>query len=298
MMKQLHLAIIAIVFSFTVFGQNDSDLILNITTHVDHVDGGAKGILINYQLNIGCIKSKYPNDSLRAIAVNFINFKSKITAWNDEKQLKAGYGFQTLTNENGFFEMNKSTSPDDAETKIGIIKCKIFIPYSTLKLETEKQQLKWKLEISTKDGKNIGYSQQKEVITEAFTPPATSLFSVKLDSLIVNFFDSRGQAWDRSMFGSDAPDLDFSIYIGGVQVGNIYKGNSYTIVFSEKPRLFKFAISENDEINSHITDVDNIFHDQIASWKFDSTNMKKGIDYFQTESKTNLKSFSFSCRVD
>lgn len=298
MSKQFYLNIIAIVFSFTLFGQGESELILNATTHIDHVEKGAKGILVNYQLNIDLIKQNYPNDSLQAIALESLKLSFILTPWIAERQVKPGYGFQNLKDKNGFFELNRTHFPTYEEIAKGIMSCEIFIPYSSLQLTSEKQQITWKIDVSTKDGKNIRYSQQIEKITKYFTPPATHYFNVNLDSLIVNFFDTKGQAWDRSMFGSDAPDLDFTIYIGGISVGNIHKGNSYSIVFSDKPRIFKFAISENDEVYISFLDTDNLFHDEIASWKFDTANMKKGVEYKQTEKKANLKDFSFSCKVD
>lgn len=298
MNKKCYLNIIAIVFSFTLFGQNESDLILNASTHIDHVENGAKGIIIAYQLNLDHIKQKYPNDSLQDIALKSIELKCRFTPWIIEKQVKPGYGFQNVNDKNGFFELSRSHFPTFEEIAKGKMNCKVFIPYSALKLTHEKQQINWKIDVNTKDGGNISYSKQIEKITETFIPPATQFFSLNLDSLIVNYFDTRGQSWDRSMFGSDAPDLDFTIYIGGISVGNIHKGNSYSIVFSDKPRIFKFAISENDEVYISFLDTDNLFHDEISSWKFDTSNMKKGVVYKQMEQKANLKDFSFSCKVD
>ncbi|WP_430402522.1 hypothetical protein [Fluviicola sp.] len=85
--------------------------------------------------------------------------------------------------------------------------------------------------------------------------------------------------------------------MGDLEVGNIHKGNNYSISFSEKPRVFRFLVSENDEVTIFLTDTDDAFHDPIASWRFNTTNMKEGSVYEQKEAKQNMKAFSFKCKV-
>jgi hypothetical protein len=68
-------------------------------------------------------------------------------------------------------------------------------------------------------------------------------------------------------------------------------------LFSAKPRVFRFLISENDEVTVFLTDMDDVIHDPIASWRFDTSNMKEGTVYEQKEAKANMKAFSFKCKV-
>ncbi|MNY23583.1 hypothetical protein D3C86_1572560 [compost metagenome] len=85
--------------------------------------------------------------------------------------------------------------------------------------------------------------------------------------------------------------------MGDLEVGNIHKGNAYFISFAEKPRVFRFLVSENDEVTVYLVDTDDTFHDPIASWRFNTSNMKEGTVYQQKEAKANMESFSFKCKT-
>ena len=85
--------------------------------------------------------------------------------------------------------------------------------------------------------------------------------------------------------------------MGDLEVGNVHKGNAYKISFAGKPRVFRFLISENDEVTIYLSDTDDAFHDPIASWRFNSSNMKEGTVYQQKEAKSNMESFSFQCKI-
>lgn len=109
--------------------------------------------------------------------------------------------------------------------------------------------------------------------------------------------DTHGQSWDYTLSGTNAPDLDFKVTLGDALIGMIHKGNSYFLTFPEKPRVFRFLISENDEVYLTLSDKDEYIDDPIASWRFNSTAMKLNSWYEQTEAKANLEDFHFRCRI-
>lgn len=298
MIKPLLFYIAIFLLCPSFFGQNESTIIQKINTHVDHVENGAKGILITYEISIKEIKVNYASDSLQEIALNQIEFKIKMTPRTKDQRIIPGYGYESLKDKNGYLELNITQSLNMVEKRNGIKKCFTFIPYASMSLASGKQELKWSIDVKSKDGSNKLYEQHIDDAPFTFNQPTINYFTLNLDSIRVNPYDSHGQSWDQSMYGSEAPDLDFSIFIGHTKVGNIHKGNSYFISFPHQPRKFKFAVAENDEVYIYLKDSDDVIDDDIASWKFDLSNMKKGVNYQQTIRKANLKSFHFVCTLD
>lgn len=294
----LNVFLISCGFLFQASGQESTSLIKEIFAEIDVVQNGAKGFSLNYSLDFRALNEKYPTDSLLKNAMKSSFFKIAIQLSQNGRLLKPGYGFAELKDGNGNYLKISKQDVTFTELKNGEKSFSIFIPYASFKLSEGSQQISASIDVSLKDAKNEVFKDSKSRDAITFTKPNTHYFVLALDSLCVNSFDTKGQAWDHSFTGSDSPDLDFDISLGNQTVGNIHKGNSYCIVFSEKPRIFKFEISENDEVFIHLKDTDDVYDDDIASWKFDSTNMKEGIFYRQTERKANLQVFSFSCKLE
>jgi hypothetical protein len=258
----------------------------------DYVENGVKGLHISTTCDYNILRKKYATDSIFNRALNHSRFSFKLSIFQDTNQVKHAFGYQSAFDKSDFVEVKFRCDPRSTSETTNL-----FIPYASLKLKSGQQSLSISADLNGKDGFNIPYSQNTRSAIFTFDKPITKIFECTLDSLVVKPFDSKGQAWDHELFGTDAPDLDFSIKLADLEVGNIHKGNNYFISFSKKPRLFRFLVSENDEVTIFLTDIDDAFHDPIASWRFDTSNMKEGISYQQKEAKENLKSFSFSCKV-
>ena len=277
--------------------QTKTDIVKSIILNADHIQDGVKGINITVHYNFHFLDSIYPNDSVLKNVTFASKFKVHIEAFENNKNILAAMGHKSVATEKGNFHISSSTilMPSDINEDRTIT---IFIPYASLKLSPQKHTIKVKAWISGKDGLNKSHKSTARTQELEFTKPTTKIFEVSLDSLIADYFDTKGQAWDHSLFDSDAPDLDFSIYLSNVSVGNIYKGNSYFISFPQKPRVFRFVISENDDILLLLQDRDDVFDDEMATWKFTSRNMNSGTVYEQKQAKKNLRSFSFRCKVE
>jgi hypothetical protein len=285
------------IFDVSLFAQNNqSTLIQHIQVQQDFVEYGVKGIKLTTKIDLKSFQKKYSTDSLLNTALKTAKFSISLTIWKDSNLVTPAFGYAFLQGKNDFIVIKQPISLKNVE--IDNSDCITFIPYAALKLPEGNQTLHFQADLTGKDGFNTTYKQQFISAPISFIKPLTKLFELSLDSIQVKPFDNKGQAWDHELFGADSPDLDFSIKMGSLEVGNIHKGNSYFISFTSKPRIFRFLVSENDEVMIFLIDTDEVFHDAIASWKFDTSNMKEAVSYQQKEAKANLEGFSFKCKVE
>lgn len=296
-MKIVLLIFCIVCFQVNLLAQDKPEIIKSISLSADHVEKGVRGINVTVSYNFQFLDSIYPADSILKDAVFASSFKIYLEIFENGKNVSAEMGHNSVTKENGHFYMRSGIILMQDEVSKDM-KANIFIPYASLKLAPEKHTIKLKAWISGKDGLSKSHKSAAQLEELEFTKPATKIFEVAIDSLVVNYFDTRGQAWDRSLFGSDSPDLDFNVYVASVNVGNIYQEDRYFVSSPSTPWIFRFVISENDEVILSLQDRDNIFHDDIASWKFISGNMRPGINYEQNQAKNNMRSFSFRCKVE
>lgn len=280
-----------------LFSQNKDNIISDLVVQTDYVENGVKGLRITTTCNYEALRKKYPSDSLLDHALLTSKFSVKLSIFQDSNQVKPAFGYQKAFGKSDFIEFKESCNLVFSGSKAIPVTNVFFIPYAALKLKEGKQHLYVAADLYGKDGFNTTYKQNKQSEIFTFNKPLTKIFECALDSLVVKSFDKNGQAWDHDLFGTDAPDLDFSIKMGDLEIGNIHKGNNYSISFPEKPRVFRFLVSENDEVTIFFTDIDDAFHDPIASWRFDTSNMKEGVVYEQKEAKQNMKAFSFKCKL-
>lgn len=297
-MKQISLFIILSILSGnSLSAQSKENIIRGVQVQTDFVENGVKGLRISVLCDYSVLRKKYQTDSMMDRALNQARFFYVLSLFQDSNQVKPAFGYQTAFGKGDFVEMKVKCNPLLADPKSISENTFLFIPYAALKLKEGKHSLSVSADLSGKDGFNNSYRQNTRSTVFSFTKPLTKIFECSLDSLVVKPFDNQGQAWDHELFGTDAPDLDFSIKMGDLEVGNIHKGNNYFISFAAKPRVFRFLVSENDEVTIFLTDTDDAFHDPIASWRFNTTNMKEGTVYQQKEAKENLTAFSFKCKV-
>lgn len=298
-MKQITILLLfSFIFGTKTFSQNNENLIQDVVVQTDFVENGVKGILISINCDYNILRKKYETDSLLNHALRQARFSYNLTLFQDSIPIKSAFGYQSAFEKNEILELKFKCDPTWFDSKPIISENKVFIPYAAIKLKEGKQQkISVSIDLYGKDGFNNTYKQNTRSTLFSFDKPFTKIFECALDSLVVKPFNKEGQAWDHELFGTDAPDLDFSIKMGDLEVGNIHKGNAYFITFRDKPRVFRFLISENDEITIYLVDTDNAFHDPIASWRFNTSNMKENIVYQQKEAKSNLESFSFKCKI-
>lgn len=291
------LFLIALIPGSKLLAQSKDNILPEVGIQTDYVENGVKGFRITANCDYTVLRKKYPSDSLFERALTNSKFALKLRILQDTSLVYPAFGYQKAFGKSGFIDIRLSCNPVLTDLKTVQANQTVFIPYAGLKLKEGKQSLSVSVDLNGKDGFNSSYKQNTRSAVFTFNKPLTKIFECSLDSLEVKTLDNNGQAWDHELFGTDAPDLDFSLKMGDLEVGNIHKGNNYKISFPEKPRVFRFLVSENDEVSIFLTDTDDAFHDPIASWRFDTSNMKEGVVYEQKESKQNMKAFSFRCKV-
>lgn len=301
-MKRINTLYLLLLLSFAfiapTFGQKPEHIVRDIRVQTDYVENGVKGIRISATCDYSILKKKYATDSLLLIALRQGKFLMRLNLYQDSTSVKPAFGYQSaFSKKRDVIEWSHRCNPEVSDSKPKESVYTFFIPYAAMKLTEGKQDLVVSADLNGKDGFNNTYKQTTHSAVFSFNKPLTKLFECTLDSLVVKPFNKEGQAWDHELFGTDAPDLDFSLKMGDLEVGNVHKGNAYFISFAEKPRVFRFLISENDEVTIYLSDTDDAFNDPIASWRFNSSNMKEGTVYEQKESKANMESFSFKCKV-
>lgn len=290
---------LALFSSLVVFAQKKPAVAFeSVLLEKDIVVEGSKGIRITGKCNFLAYKANYNSDSLMMKAFLDNAFYLTITPMQkDSVNIKPALGHNAV-----FAEEKVSTKlkmkPASDDVKSGTITFSWFVPYASLKLNAGEQDLAFSVLFYGKDGFNNVISGKYKTEKIAFQKPKTRTFEVQLDSLTVNTFDNNGELWDVSFSSKvDKPDLKWTILLGDKELGSIQKGNSSTINFGKKPRIFKFTISENDEVYIYLTDEDDFQDDPIANWKYNTSNMKDDVVYKQEEKKANLASFSFSCKA-
>lgn len=299
-MTRSKLSVLIVFFSSLVatvtWSQKPVVKIHSLVAQKDYVDNGAKGILLSGVCDFSENKQLYPNDSLIRHAFSDVPFYLTITPKVDTSIIKPALGYNAVFKEDKISDKLK-IKPSISEMKTGKVAFTWYIPYAAFKLNAGKNSVVFELSLYGKDGFNRVVSTKITSDKIDFEKPKTRVFELSLDSLQVKQLDVKGQAWDPTLAGYDGPDLDFRIQLGTFTVNKIHKSNSYSMIFSDKPRLFKFVISENDEIAVNLVDEDEIWDDAIANWKFNSTNMKEGVEHTQLKAKANLVYFSFFCKI-
>jgi hypothetical protein len=286
-----------VLFLSTSFSQEEVSMIKITSVTKDFVYKGAIGIKLECAYDYNFLKTKYTSDSLLSKSTRGADFKIYTTVFQNKELVQPAYGYTSIKRADGNMEMASNLLTPMGTTNLDNNSTTIFIPYASLKLPSEQNEVYVHLRIQGKDSFGVKYQQKIKTETISFQKPALKIFEFSLDSMIVNYIDDKGQAWDYSFSRSDAPDLDFNLLVGGTEVGNIHKGNSYALKFAEKPRVFSFHVSENDEVWLYLVDEDTFINDEIASWRFVTTSMTNGISYEQQEKKANLTGFHFTFKV-
>ena len=290
--------VVALLISMNGFAQKATVTFPDLLLQKDVINNGVKGIKISGKCNFSAYKANYVSDSLMNKAFYDNAFYLTISPLlKDSSAIKPALGHNAVFSDDKVSTKLK-IKPTIEEVKSGTTNFSWFVPYASLKLNATDQTVIFSLQFYGKDGLNNVVSGKQITDKITFVKPKTRTFEVKLDSLTVNTLDNNGELWDVNFSSKvDKPDLEWSIMLGDKELGNIQKGNSSSINFGAKPRIFKFTISENDEVYIYLVDEDEFKDDPIANWKYNTSNMKAEVVYQQEEKKVNLSSFSFSCKA-
>lgn len=282
----------------SVFSQKPKVTYESVLVEKDVVVDGAKGIRVKGKCNFQAYRTNYSTDSLMYRAFLGNAFYLSITPYvSDTSIIQPAFGYSLVFPDEKLF-VKRKIKPTLNEVKAGLVDFSWFVPYAAMKLHPTQQELNYTMKFYGKDGFNNVVSGDFKTTKTAFEKPKTRVFEVHLDSIIVKPVDNQGQVWDLGFLDEYAkPDLKWFVKLGGEELNAVQKMNTYELDYSDKPKVFSFVISENDEVLLYLVDVDEYMDDSIASWKLNSSNMKEGKIYKQEEAKANLKAFGFSFKA-
>ncbi len=264
----------------------DLKIISNIGVQTDYTFEGAKGINLTFQYNFLPIIEQTHNDTI----LEDSKFYLKIKLFENNQSVMPAAGYHAIENVDQKLEYVIVFSGMDFDASKISKKVTQFIPYSALNMPQGFHVMHVQAQLSGKDAVGTLYKQtiQKEKIE--FDKPATQIFTMNIDHVEVNPFNSSGQAWDYAIFKTDAPDVGVNIMVGNTTVYKKNVNDSYMFAAGPDARNISFTISKNDKVVVKIEDIDIMFHDFIAKWIF-STNKMPGVLYtFKKPSSTNIKS--------
>lgn len=283
--------------AFSVFAQTPSVLFESVVIETDAMNMGSKGLNISGKCDLQDYRKTYPSDSLMVKAFWSNAFYLSISVLNqDSIAVKPAMGFAAAFPEDKICTKIKF-NPNKLETLSGRLKFSWFVPYAALKLDPANQEVTYSLSFSGKDGFNKEVSGKYSFTKVTFVKPRTRVCEVQLDSVRVNKFDVKGRVWDANIYAIDKPDLEWSISIGEKKVFNVRKENSYAMDYRLSPKVFKFLISEGDEVHVILVDIDEFLHDPVAYWSFNCTTIIENKIYKENQIGANVAALSFSYKA-
>lgn len=289
---------LAYIFSllFITFSANahEFDVISGISVETDYTKNGAKGINITYRYNFLSIEEYNHDDSILKNA----SFSIKTTFSENGNDIEASEGYNSVSNDNGIAEFTTTFTLSEMEASKFDKKIYQFIPYAVLKLPEGKHTITVNAFFSGKDGNEKYYEQTKEEKDISFKKPLTKIFTLNIDYIELNAKNSKGNAWDFVLFGTDAPDIGVEVLMGTTSIYNNYVDNNYMYSVGSKSKNISFLISENDNVNILVQDIDVLFHDLVAKWSFSTKKLKDGQVYIFDKTNSNIKSCSLNYKID
>ncbi len=208
-------------------------------------------------------------------------------------------GYQHLANQKNEIVFTRNLLRSESEASKIDKKVDVFVPYATLKLPalcnysiTAKAEVEMEIDMERKLIQAIANQHI------AFYKPATHTASFVIDSIAVNTLDSRGRAWDHSLFTSDAPDMGVAITLANTIVWQKYFNNTYLFALPATANTISFAISEGDQVIFLIEDGDIMVSDLIANISFKSNEVKSGEWQQYTTTGGNVKACSIFFKID
>jgi|JI10StandDraft_1071094.scaffolds.fasta_scaffold09173_7 hypothetical protein len=273
----------------------DIKFITAIRSVSDYKEDGVKGINITCRYNGLAVEEMSHNDSILEKAL----FTISIKLFLNDVAINPAFGYQQLANRKNEIVFTRHLLRSESEASKIDKKVDVFVPYAALKLPgladysiTAKAEVVMEIDMESRLIQTI----EKQNI--AFYKPATHTASFVIDSIAVNILDTRGRAWDHSLFSSDAPDIGVEIKLANTIVWQKYFNNTYLFALPATANTISFAISEGDQVTFLIEDRDIMVSDLIATINFKSNEAKNGEWQQYIPGGGNIKACSIFFKVD
>lgn len=235
--------------------------IKNIVIKKDVYYEGAHGIEIDYTYNFDSLKTALHNDSLMDASL----FTFTIGFASPAGNLKTTRQYKSLRNKNNEAEYSYVFRTKDFGFK-DVMVC--FVPYAALDIPEGKNTLLLSFSLNGKDGNGKSYEQYFPKQTVEINKKKQRQMTFNIDYVEVDKTDFKGEVWDFSPFGYNTqPDVATTFTVGNVLLWKMSVENTTVFAVGPKSKNIIFKISEGDEVDIKITDVDMVFDDFIGEYK-------------------------------
>ncbi|HRH57636.1 MAG TPA: hypothetical protein PLS10_08295 [Chitinophagales bacterium] len=294
MKKVLFILLNLFIMNNTIYGAENPKIISTIEVETDYIYEGAKGLNIKYKYSFLPLEEQNHNDTILKDA----SFGINTTFLENGNAIKPAAGYQSLLNENGDVSVNFTFFGSELDASKFYKLKSVFIPYSALNLPEGNHVISVKGIFSGTDGAGVKHQQviQKDNIN--FYKPKTNLFTLNIDYVEANILNAKGQAWDYAILRTDAPDVGINVLVGNASVWSSHVNDTYMFSVGPNSKNITFLISEKDNVNILVQDIDILFHDFIAKWVFTTADKKPGTLYSYNKSKGNIKSCNLTFKID
>lgn len=294
-MKEIKLLLTTIFFlNVNIYGAENLKIVSTIEVETDYMYEGAQGINISYKYSFLPLEEQNHNDTILKNA----SFGINTLFFEDGNVIEPAKGYQSLLNEDGAISVNFTFFGSELDPSKFYKLKSIFIPYAALNLQEGKHIISVRGMFSGTDGAGVKHQQtiQKDNIT--FNKPKTNVFTLNIDYVEANILNSEGKAWDYALFRTDAPDVGINVLVGKTSVWSSHVNDTYMFSVGPNSKNISFLISEKDNVNILVQDIDIMFHDFIAKWVFTTSDKKPGTLYSYNKAKGNIKSCNLTFKVD
>lgn len=286
-MKNIFFIVIFFVFSLKGLAQSDEVKILStIAVEKDYYVEEAKGLNIACKYNFLSLEEQHHDDTILIGATFYVTTR----ILENGVEISPAKGYASLIGESGTLMFSIPLTGDKIEASKFSKSLEQFIPYASLAIPEGKHTLQVSVSISGKDATGKVWEDKRLTDEITIIKPPIKLVNFNIDYIEVNPLNAKGNAWDYSVFKTDAPDVDVSIMIGSVVVWKSHVNDTYLFSVGPYSRNISFTISQGDKVGVLIQDMDVMYHDFVAKWLFATNNKSDGVEYTYDKSKGNIKS--------
>ena len=294
MKKAVFVFLTLFILNHVICSAENFKIISTIDVETDYMYEGAEGINITYKYSFLPLEEQNHNDTILKNATFGIN----TVFFENGNAIKPAAGYKSLLNENGDASVNFTFFGTELNASKFYKLKSVFIPYAALNLPEGNHVLSVRGIFSGTDGAGVKHEQVIQKDNVSFNKPKTNVFTLNIDYIEANTLNSRGQAWDYAIFRTDAPDVGINVLVGKTSVWSSHVNDTYMFSVGPNSKDISFLISEKDNVNILVQDIDVMFHDFIAKWVFTTSDKKPGTLYSYNKAKGNIKSCNLTFKID
>lgn len=287
------LCLLLLLFFVRSFSENNCSFIKSIDVQSDVMYNGAHGMKINYQTNFDSLIIAINNDSIILKSDFNISFSFETSAG----KIIPAEGFGRFKNtENSLIYSQKVIHNKKLNSKQDNV---FFVPYASFNVKEGEQVINIILNLTGKDGNGKEYTQLVEKSNIIIHKKAQYKVTFNIDYVEAAERNAKGRVWDFSPLGYNIePDVGVSFQVGGFIIWKKSVENNTVFVIGKSAKNISFIISQGDEFNVNVIDVDLLFDDFIGGYKIKPTATNLNTPYSINTINGKIVSCNMSCSIE